>query len=139
MFIQSLQWRVGIVAVVVAVSVFLVYPSIGPVPSFWAKHLPANPIRLGLDLQGGLHLILEVQTDKAVEAVVDQTMAEASALMKDNKVRYRDIFRTSFNSFAVVLKDSSQEPLFDGTVLDKLGNFRKIAIFLDSTQIFQTP
>jgi preprotein translocase subunit SecD len=47
--------------------------------------------------------------------------------MKENKVRYKDIVRTSSNSFAVVLKDSSQEPLFDGTVLDKLTNFRKIS------------
>lgn len=125
--IQSLQWRVAVVAVIVAASLFLLYPSIGPVPPFWSKYLPNNPIRLGLDLQGGLHLVLEVQTDKAVEAIVDQTMSEASAIMKENKIRYSDVARTSHSAFTVYLKDSAQETLFDGAVLDKLGNFKKIS------------
>jgi|GEM_PF-5574750 len=49
--IQSLKWRIVLIAVVVAGSLFLIYPSIGPVPEFWAKYLPNNPIRLGLDLR----------------------------------------------------------------------------------------
>jgi len=125
--IQNLQWRVGIVVLVVLASLFLLYPSVGPVPAFWSKYLPANPIRLGLDLQGGLHLILEVQTEKAVETVVDQTMAEASAIMKENRIRYSDIRRTSSDSFAVYLKDPGQEPLFDRSVVDKLSNFKKLS------------
>jgi len=117
----------AIVAIVIVGSLFLVYPSIGPVPAFWAKYLPSNPIRLGLDLRGGLYLVLEVDVEKAVESLVDQTMAEASAIMKDQKIRYTDVYRTSPNSFAVVLKDSSQEPLFDSAVLNKLGNFKKVS------------
>jgi len=76
--IESLQWRFGIIAVVLAVSLFFVYPSVGPVPEFWAKNLPASPLRLGLDLQGGLHLVLEVEAEKAIETIVDQAMIEAS-------------------------------------------------------------
>ena len=50
---QSLQWRIGLVAAVLATCVFLLYPSVGPVPEFWSKYLPNSPVRLGLDLQGG--------------------------------------------------------------------------------------
>jgi len=125
--IQSLPWRYGILAVVLAITAFFLYPSVGPVPALWAKYLPHHPIRLGLDLQGGLHLVLEVQADKAVEAVVDQTMGEASALMKEQKIRYNDVLRTSESTFAVYLKDASQETVFDSTVMDKLGNFRKLS------------
>ena len=124
---QSLQWRGALVAVVLAVSLFLVYPSIGPVPAFWAKYLPNNPVRLGLDLQGGLYLTLEVQSDMAVEAVTDQTISEASALMKDEKIRYNDVIRTSATALSIYLKDPEQEPLFDEKVLDKLHSFKKIS------------
>ncbi|MGO9570776.1 MAG: protein translocase subunit SecD [Desulfomonilaceae bacterium] len=122
---QNLQWRIILIGVVLAVSAFLVYPSLGPVPPFWAKYLPNNPVRLGLDLQGGLYLVLEVQADMAVEAVVDQSVSEASALMKDEKIRYNDIQRTSSTSLSVYLKDADQAGLFDEKVLDKLQNFKK--------------
>ncbi len=122
---QSLQWRIIMIGVILAVSAFLVYPSLGPVPPFWAKYLPDNPVRLGLDLQGGLYLVLEVEADKAVEALVDQSISEASAVMKNEKIHYRDIKRTSSTSMAVYLKDADQEGLFDEKILDKLQNFKK--------------
>ncbi len=125
--IQSLQWRIAIIALVLAASLFFVYPSIGPVPEFWAKHLPNNPVRLGLDLQGGLYLVLEVQSEMAVEAVVDKTISETSSLMKDEKVRYSDILRTSASGMTVYLKDAEQAQLFDEKVLDKLNNFKKVS------------
>jgi len=124
---QSLKWRIVLIAVVLAGSFFLIYPSIGPVPELWAKYLPSNPIRLGLDLQGGLYLTLEVQADQAVEAVVDQTALEAASLMKDERIRYRDVVRTSSTSLAVYLRDPDQEGAFDSKVLDKLTNFKKIS------------
>lgn len=125
--IQNIQLRLAIIAAVIVVAAFSLYPSLGPLPSWWKKYLPDNPIRLGLDLQGGLHLILEVDSKKAVEAVVDQTMGEASAAMKDATIRYSDVVRTGFDAFTIQLKDAGQEGLFDAKVLDKLGNFRKIS------------
>lgn len=124
---QSLQFRMIMIGVVLLASLFLLYPSVGPVPAFWAKYLPDNPVRLGLDLQGGLHLILEVQADKAVEAVTDQTISEAAAMMKEEKIRYTDVQRTSPSSLTVILKDPDQASLFDQKVLDKLHNFKKIS------------
>jgi preprotein translocase subunit SecD len=122
---QNLQWRIVLIGVVLAASVFLVYPSVGPVPPFWAKYLPNNPVRLGLDLQGGLYLVLEVEAEKAVEAVTDQGVSEASALMKEARIRYNDVQRTSPTSLAVFLKDQDQAGLFDEKVLDRLQNFKK--------------
>jgi preprotein translocase subunit SecD len=126
--IQSLHWRFAIIGLVVLSALFLVYPSLGPVPAWWGKYLPANPIRLGLDLQGGLYLTLEVEADKAVEAHVDQTISEASALMKDEKIKYTDIRRTSPTAIVVVLRDEEQAALFDQKVLDKLHDYRKTSI-----------
>ena len=61
----------------------------------------------------------------AVEAAVDQSVSEASALMKDEKIRYNDIQRTSPTSLTVYLKDADQAGLFDEKVLDKLQNYKK--------------
>ena len=124
---QSLQIRFAVIAVVLLVSAFLIYPTVGPVPAFWNKYLPNSPIRLGLDLQGGLHLVLEVEAEKAVEAMVDQAALEASSVMKDERVRYSDVIRVSNDSFVVYLKDDSQSALFDEKVLGNLQNFKKVS------------
>jgi len=47
--------------------------------------------------------------------------------MKDSKIRYGDVLRTSESTFAVYLRDAAQEAPFDATVMDKLTNFRKIS------------
>ncbi len=121
----GLQWRIAVVVVVLAAAAFLLYPSVGPVPTFWEEHLPHNPIRLGLDLQGGLHLVLKVQGKEAVKTKVDQAMSEAGDLMKEAKIGYTDIYRTSDISFAAVLRNPAQAVLFDTKVLERLGDFKK--------------
>ncbi len=126
--IESVKWRGAVVIVVLLACVFLLLPTVIPpesLPKFWKNYLPSSPVRLGLDLQGGLHLILEVQTEKAAEATVDQALSESLDLMKDARIRYSDAVRTSETSFSVFLKNSDQEILFDSEVLPKLGSFQK--------------
>ena len=63
---RQLGARIALVAVVIAVSVWCLYP-------------PAKTINLGLDLQGGIHLVLGVDVDKALEAQVDRAGDTARA------------------------------------------------------------
>jgi preprotein translocase subunit SecD len=56
---KHLWLRIGIVAVVIAGSAWFLYP-------------PKKTINLGLDLQGGIHLVLGVDVDKALEAQVER-------------------------------------------------------------------
>src|SRR5687767_13832710 len=62
----SVRLRLLIIAAVVAVSLWAVYP-------------PAEKINLGLDLRGGLHLILRVRTEDALR---QQTRAAAEQLQE---------------------------------------------------------
>ncbi|PYO57031.1 MAG: protein translocase subunit SecD [Candidatus Rokuibacteriota bacterium] len=56
---KQLPLRIGIVVAVLAVSAWYLYP-------------PKKTINLGLDLQGGIHLVLGVDVDKALEAQVER-------------------------------------------------------------------
>lgn len=52
-------------------------PSLAPeLPEWWTRYLPSNKIRLGLDLQGGTHLVLTVDVDKAIANALDRTAEE---------------------------------------------------------------
>jgi len=65
-----------VVALLCASFVYLGPTLMQPLPSWWPSFFPKEPIRLGLDLQGGIHLILQVEVDKAVENSVNSTMED---------------------------------------------------------------
>ncbi len=86
---QSLKWRATLVAVVAVLGALFLLPSLlGPeakLPGF----LPKERLRLGLDLQGGMHLVLEVQTDKAVENSLERMAGELKEVLREKRVRAR--------------------------------------------------
>jgi preprotein translocase subunit SecD len=57
---KNLRWKVLVILGVVALSVFAFYP-------------PDQKVRLGLDLKGGVHLVMQVKTDDAVRIETDTT------------------------------------------------------------------
>jgi preprotein translocase subunit SecD len=58
----------------------------GRLPEWWGNLLPADKIHLGLDLQGGSHLILEVKVDKAVENNVERIRGEIANLLRERGI-----------------------------------------------------
>lgn len=72
---KNVLWRFLIIGVTVLISIIFFLPNT-PVfkfmPEWWKKNMPDKGIVLGLDLQGGLHLVFEVEGDKAVQASTDR-------------------------------------------------------------------
>ena len=70
------RWRVILVIVVTLLGIAFALPNVLPdrvrenLPAF----LPSGTLNLGLDLQGGLHLVLQVQTQDAVRAETDKVL-----------------------------------------------------------------
>jgi SecD/SecF fusion protein len=64
---KGLRWKVALMLALTAASIFLVLPSFHGNPPDWVKkYLYGEGLKLGLDLQGGMHLILKVDVDQAV-------------------------------------------------------------------------
>lgn len=57
----------------------------------WLRKLGAGPMKLGLDLSGGVHFLLEVDMDKAVDARMKVYESEIKALLRKERVRYRSL------------------------------------------------
>lgn len=70
---RTLAYKLALIVAVTALSAFLMYP-------------PQEKIKLGLDLQGGLHLVLEVVTEEAVVAEVRDTADNFEQLLEDEGV-----------------------------------------------------
>ena len=72
---KNVIWRFSLIAFTVLIAVIFFLPNTPLfkfMPDWWKKSMPSKGIVLGLDLQGGLHLVFEVEGDKAVEASAER-------------------------------------------------------------------
>lgn len=98
----SLRWRFLIVLVVCLIAVIYLIPSVSPqLPPWWKGILPKEKLHLGLDLQGGIHLVLEVQTDKAVESFIDRQIEEFRDVFRKESMPFEKIERQGFSEVTI--------------------------------------
>jgi preprotein translocase subunit SecD len=71
------------VVAALAAIVYLTPNFVDQLPLWWSSVLPSEKIHLGLDLQGGTHLILEVQVDKAVEHNIERVRNDLVSLFRE--------------------------------------------------------
>ena len=55
----------------------------------WLTSIGAYPMKLGLDLSGGVHFLLEVDTAKAVQLKMDIATSEMRSILRKERLRYR--------------------------------------------------
>ena len=85
---RSFKLKTALVFFIIVACVVILVPTTGvKLPSWWQSILPTKPIRLGLDLQGGVYLLLVVDVDKAVESNVERTAQELYRRLMEGKVR----------------------------------------------------
>lgn len=116
---KSLKIRLAItVAVCLAAVYFLIPTFISEIPSPWNQYLPKEKIHLGLDLQGGMHLLMEIDTDKALEAMMERTSNDLKESLMDNKVRFRNVEKIKGAVIALELTESAGKPALDKVLQD---------------------
>jgi len=107
-----------LVAVVIILALLYLVPTIGggKLPAWWINTLPSDRIRLGLDLQGGMHLILEVETQKAVAASVERSSQELQRKMRDDNIRAIHPQAGKDNTISLVLLHNSDRAKLEDLV-----------------------
>ncbi len=95
---KKVRGRLLLVVLLVVVSLVSFLPSYQPayqaLPG-WAKAvLPNKGITLGLDLQGGIHMVMEVEEARAVEIAVDRTVTALQDQLVDKKIPVESVKRT---------------------------------------------
>jgi len=70
---------------------YVVALNLAPTTPQWLRNVGAHPMKLGLDLSGGVHFLLEVDMDKAMAARLKVYEGEVKSLLRKEKVRYRSL------------------------------------------------
>ena len=85
---KGIRGRAILILTVTVLSFLFFLPStplFQAMPQWWKKIMPSKAITLGLDLQGGMHLILKVEGEKAVENYVERAVSGLKEVFSDLK------------------------------------------------------
>src|SRR5688572_29640873 len=94
---QNVRTRLVVFAVLtIAALIYLTPTLVSPLPGWWSTVLPTSRINLGLDLQGGTHLVLEVKVDKAIENNVERIRADLIKVLREKGVSGVSVEREEF-------------------------------------------
>jgi len=116
---KSLKLRGAITVVVCLVALYFLVPTfVDNIPSPWNQYLAKEKIHLGLDLQGGMHLVLEIDTDKALEAMMERSANDLKESLMDNKVRFRNVEKAKGATISLELTDSAGKSTLDKVLKD---------------------
>lgn len=117
---KSLKLRGAITLIVCLGALYFLIPTFFPnIPSSWNKYLAKEKIHLGLDLQGGMHLVLEIDTDKALEAMMERTSNELKESLMDSKVRFRNLEKAKGATISMELTDPDGKTVLENVLRDK--------------------
>ena len=78
--IKGFKWKLIIILLVLGVSI-------------WYAHPLEKKINLGLDLQGGMHLVLGVDAEKAVEGTVSRNLGDIKELFNQKNIQAESIIK----------------------------------------------
>src|SRR5471032_2299626 len=125
----------------------------------WLRSLGAHPKKRGLDLAGGVHFLLEVDMDKAVDARLKVYDGDVKSLLRKERVRYRTLppfngaiqlgfadadtreqaralIRKNFNDFDIVTADLNEQPVLRLAMTPaKLAEIREYSIKQNLTTV----
>ncbi|MBI2354899.1 MAG: protein translocase subunit SecD [Deltaproteobacteria bacterium] len=113
-------WRISLIFIFVLMSLLYLTPTLAArLPSWWSGLLPKDKIHLGLDLQGGTHLVLEVDTQKAVEGSLDLVATDLEDTLNSKNLRFKRISRTGSDKVSLVLYEKGTAEAVQKLLKDK--------------------
>ncbi len=121
---KSVFWRIVLLAGFAVLALILFLPSTPAVerlPSFWANNVPK--IVLGLDLQGGTHLVLNVDQDVAVSNHAGRLASTVEDALKKKAVRYSSVSRSGAIGISVSYPDEKTKGDIEKVVENDFGVF----------------
>jgi len=126
--IKDLRVRFAIILVVLLGGLFYLTPTFSGyfgfgLPDFWKAPFPTKSLNLGLDLKGGMYLLLGVNLDEALDNSLDRTIIEIKGFLDNEKIPYSSVTRSGDTGISVVITDPEKEGAVRDLVEKRYNNF----------------
>jgi len=126
--LKSIKLRVIITLTVCLAALFFLLPTFLPEDSPIKNFIPSDKIHLGLDLQGGTHLVLEVDTQKALQSWLSRTGNDIKNTLMDKGIRFRYFaYKNQENVIVFELPDSPSRIAFDYVIKENFPDLETVS------------
>ncbi len=88
---------------------YVIALNLAPATPDWLRSFNALPMYLGLDLRGGVHFLMEVDTDAAIEMAEERYVGDLRGLLRQNKVRYLTVSRVSSGGVDIKFRSAEEQ------------------------------
>ena len=85
---------------------YVVALNLAPTTPEWLQKIGAKPMKLGLDLRGGVHFLLEVDMDKAVAQRMETSASDLRRDLRNNKIKFNSL---SLNNNTITVQFANNE------------------------------
>lgn len=80
--------------------------NLAPTTPEWLRKIGAKPMKLGLDLRGGVHFLLEVDMDKAIAQRMETSATDLRRSFRDNKIKFNSL---SLNNNTITIQFANND------------------------------
>ena len=100
---------------------FVIALNLAPNTPEWLKNLSAFPMKLGLDLRGGVHFLLEADTDLLIEAKLESSISNLKRIFREISLKPRSLEIENSNILVSLNKEEDEQSLDEA--LQRLSGF----------------
>ena len=86
----------------------------------WLKSINAKPMKLGLDLRGGVNFLMEVDTDLLIETKLESAASVLRNNLREERIK-TDLFKLSSKEIQVVLRDENSAEILE-EIINEIGS-----------------
>ena len=92
---------------------YIIALNLAPATPDWMESFNALPMYLGLDLRGGVHFLMEVDVDAAIQKSINTYTTGLRALLREARIRYATIRSQKQGVFIVLRNDGDREKAYE--------------------------
>ena len=104
---------------------YVVALNLAPATPGWLSMLAAEPMKLGLDLRGGVHFLMEVDMDTALGKLQEQNIDNLRSDLRDKNIPYTNVRKTDNYGLEIRFRDAQAR---DDAVSYLTGRHRDLVI-----------
>ena len=97
-----------------------------PATPDWLSGLGAAPMYLGLDLRGGVHFLLQVDVDAALQRAQESYVEDFRTLLREERVRHMGVRRESNGDIAIKFRDEEERGKGFSQITSQYGDLQMI-------------
>ena len=97
--------------------------NLAPTTPAWLSDIGGEPMKLGLDLRGGVHFLMQVDTEAAIKNRQNGTLQDIRRRLREEKIRYTNAFVDEDMSIILSFSDESNATKADSFIDDNYPQF----------------